>query len=340
MAHGGEAAAAGQIPERMLQRAQQGYIQDQLTLGTMYRDGKGVVPNSALAMYWFRRAADSGSPEAQLQVGTLLLLGEGGTQNALRAAEWFQRAAVAQYPPAIYNLGLLCLRETLPNCDDGIEKISRSATLGYAPAQTVLGNALIDGKYGLAINPTKGMEWLSRAAKQDFPNAEYSLGLLYMGNQRIGADLAKSLGWFKKAAAQGFAPAEDVLGRIYLLGKGQPIDLQKAEIMLTAATEHGSRISFLSLAYLHLQQRRFDKAYFDVLCAEQSSELKQIRMGQSIKNVAQRNLSKEELARIEISANSWKRVHAHVHDAVCHHGTCTLPPNDAQSIVPTPGLFH
>jgi hypothetical protein len=273
-----------------------------------------------------------------LQLGALLLLGQDGKSDPVHALDWFRRSATAGYPPAMYNTGILCLRTHLPQCDDGIKEISRSANLGYAPAQTALGNALVDGKYGLSPDPRKGFEWLKRAAKQKFPNAQYSLGLLYLGGVHGKPDLPGGVSWLRKAADQGFAPAEDVLGRMYLLGKGLAPDLHIAEIMLTAATQHGSDVSFIPLAYIHLKQQRFDKAYVDVLCAERSAEVANQPLLRSIGAAAEERLSVKERSTLKADADSWTVTH--VGDPTCSRGTCVAPLEGEQLTDPLLRILH
>jgi TPR repeat protein len=326
-----------EINQRTLRRAQQGYIQDQLSLGTMYRDGSGVPVDPTRALYWFRKAANSGSPEAQLQVGTLLLLGREGERDPVHALDWFRRSASAGYAPAMYNLGIVCLREHLTQCDDGTEMISRAAKAGYAPAEVVLGNALVDGKYGLTPNFTEGVEWLKRAAKEKFPTAEYSLGLVYLAGVHAGPDVTRGVLWLQKAADQNFAPAEDVLGRLYLLGTRIPANELLAENNLSAATQHGSNISFIPLAYLHLKQRRFDRAYFDVMCLQENAKL---AVAQSIREASAEKLSSEQRSILEAKAHSWKTTHQSSYEPICARNTCVPAPRLEESLDPTLNVFR
>ena len=44
----------------MRQSADQGFAEAQFGLGTLYEDGKGVEKSDAVAMAWYRRAAEQG----------------------------------------------------------------------------------------------------------------------------------------------------------------------------------------------------------------------------------------------------------------------------------------
>ncbi|MDW5264072.1 tetratricopeptide repeat protein, partial [Acinetobacter baumannii] len=59
-------------------------------------------------------------------------------------------------------------------------------------------------------------------------NAQYNLGLLYMGNEHIKPDYAKAKYWYEKAAVQGDIPSLNELGNFYSKGLGIKQDYQKA----------------------------------------------------------------------------------------------------------------
>jgi len=321
-------SSAQEPSDRIVERARQGYLRDQLTLATIYRDGVGVTPDLSAAMYWFRRAANFGSPEAQLQLGALLLQVSSAKHDPAGALSWFRRSATSGYAPAMYDIGMVCLHLNLPRCEDGMAMISRSAELNYAPAETALGNAFIDGQYGLTSDPSKGIQWLKRAAKQKFPNAQYSLGLVYLTGTHVQPDLHVSVLWLKRAADQGFIPAEDVLGRMYLLGKGVPVDLKVAEGLLSAAAQNGNVLSFVPLALLHQQQGLLGETYFDLLCAQSSPLLAQKSFVRSTAEMLEAKLADQEKLSARMRADSWLKSHKDGHDPICngvHRGTCIAP---------------
>ena len=87
--------------------ADQGYAQAQSNLGVMYREGRGGLPQSdALAVEWYRKAADQGYAEAQYNLGVMYELGQGGLpQSDALAVEWWRKAAHQGEALAQYNLG-------------------------------------------------------------------------------------------------------------------------------------------------------------------------------------------------------------------------------------------
>ena len=60
--------------------------------------------------------------------------------------------------------------------------------------------------------------WLTEAAEQELPFAQYTLGCLYLKGEEILRDMAKAVAWLRKAALQGNEYAQYRLGSLYLLG--------------------------------------------------------------------------------------------------------------------------
>jgi TPR repeat protein len=73
--------------------AEQGDVDAQYNLGSLYYDGRGVPHDYAQAVLWFRKAAERGDSDAQDELGDLYLSGEGVAQNYTQAAMWYRKAA-------------------------------------------------------------------------------------------------------------------------------------------------------------------------------------------------------------------------------------------------------
>jgi TPR repeat protein len=81
------------IPE-LQERALQGDVDAQSSLGFMYRNGEfGVVQDYAEAARWYRLAADQGLSDAQYDLGLMYGDGEGVEQDDVRAHMWANIAA-------------------------------------------------------------------------------------------------------------------------------------------------------------------------------------------------------------------------------------------------------
>jgi TPR repeat protein len=59
----------------------------------MYDDGQGVNQSECEAMRWYQEAADQGLVNAQFNVGTMFASGQGVKQDFGEAKRWFRKAA-------------------------------------------------------------------------------------------------------------------------------------------------------------------------------------------------------------------------------------------------------
>jgi Sel1 repeat len=96
------------------------------------------------------------------------------------------------------------------------QKLISSARAGDAEAQYNLGRIYQQG-IGVKQNNTEAADWYRRAAEQGHSEAQNSLGLLLVADQR---DYPGAAQWFAMAARQGNADAQYNLGVIYFSGLG------------------------------------------------------------------------------------------------------------------------
>ena len=59
------------------------------------------------------------------------------------------------------------------------------------------------------------VKWYRKAAEQNHPMAQNSLGICYYTGQDVGKDVAEAVKWYRKGADQGFAHAQYNLGACY-----------------------------------------------------------------------------------------------------------------------------
>lgn len=94
------------------------------------------------------------------------------------------------------------------------------AAAGVAEAQFVLGMLLLETPGH--VDPEGAVEAFSRAANQNYPDAQANLGLVYQkkGMLKTGVDLSKARHWFDLAAENGDAKAQFWLACYYQYGWG------------------------------------------------------------------------------------------------------------------------
>ena len=137
-------------------------------LGTLYRDGGILIPDSTLAAEAFEKAAQAGMVPAQCALGELLLSDDLDVLNPPAGLEWLKRA----WEGGSLRAGYLLAKEYLSG-----------------------ENAAKDVEYGL--------ECLSACADEGYPGAQYLLGKLYLTGQEIPQDMEQAEYWLSQAAAQG-----------------------------------------------------------------------------------------------------------------------------------------
>jgi len=155
---------------------------------------------------------------------------------------------------------------------NALDYFHRSAEMGYAPSQDVLGYFYETGTAAVA-EPAQAAEWYKKAALQDDPLAQWRLGqLIYAGAfpprdlneaanwlQKSAAhenpfaeyllgmiklernDYAKAAEWFRKSAEQGLPQAQQQLSLLLRRGQGVSIDKFEAYVWLLVSTDAGNR---------------------------------------------------------------------------------------------------
>ena len=71
----------------------QGLADAQHNLGFMYDKGRGVPQDYAMAVSWYRKAAEQGNAGAQLNLGVMYANSKGVTQDYVQAHKWMKLAA-------------------------------------------------------------------------------------------------------------------------------------------------------------------------------------------------------------------------------------------------------
>lgn len=88
--------------------AEQGEVEAQASLGSLYFNGKGSVELShKRAAKWYQLAAEQGHAKAQFRLGFLYMNGFGVPQDWQLAVKWSQLAAEQGYAGAQFNIGFL-----------------------------------------------------------------------------------------------------------------------------------------------------------------------------------------------------------------------------------------
>jgi TPR repeat protein len=154
---------------------------------------------------------------------------------------------------------------------DAIEYFHRSADMGYAPAQVVLGYLYESGRVTTA-DPRGAFDWYKKAAQQDDPLAQWLAGRIIYAGAVPGRDLNEASGflqssadhgnpfgeyllgqiklerqdypsaaaWFRKAAEQGLPQAQEQLAKLLRDGRGVAADKFEAYVWMLISSNAGN----------------------------------------------------------------------------------------------------
>lgn len=167
--------------------------------------------------------------------------GNGVEKNIPRAVELFERTAGEDR-----HVDSMKARVWIYSQGDGVavderklrKYIKMAAEAGDADCQFAMGEALISDKD--PARKKKCVPWFERAAKQNHPAAQRTLGIFCSTGKYLPKDDAKAVYWFQKAANQDDGQAQLMLGLALRDGVGVPKDEKKAFSYLLKSTHTGN----------------------------------------------------------------------------------------------------
>lgn len=130
-----------------------------------------------------------------------------------------------------------------------------------AEDQFNLGRKYYEGK-DIEQDLQKAIYWTRKAAKQDYADAQYFLGMLCCGDpedDRIEEDYELAQYWLEKAANQGHSDAQTALGALYYAGQGIEQDYEKAKYWFTQAAEQHNPVALFSLGKMYFEGRGVER---------------------------------------------------------------------------------
>lgn len=160
--------------------------------------------NDKEAIVWLTSAANNGSIDAQNKVGTMYAKGIGTKENTELAIHYFLKAAENRSPIAYYNLGKMY--DTKGNYALSIEWYNKAIEEDNSDAMNNLADLYLNGK-GTIQNTLQAKRLYTQAAELGNATAMRNLGFLYTNNKEIEQDMSKAYFWFNLAAEKNFPDA-------------------------------------------------------------------------------------------------------------------------------------
>ena len=208
--------------EQAKEKADQGDVQAQWSLGRMYEDGRyGAEQDYNAAFVWYCQAANRGHAEAQWDLGRMYEKGLGVAQSNVEACAWYQKAADQGDAYAQWRLGLMYQggRGVAKSDVEACTWYQKAADQGDADAQNSLGG-MYQGGLGVAKNADLALHWYKKAANRGHAEAQFILGEMYANGLGAAKSDEEACAWYQKAASQGYSKAQHALGVMYYYGRG------------------------------------------------------------------------------------------------------------------------
>lgn len=309
----GSDARAKQI-ERIRQRAEQGYIDQQIELAAAYLTGKGVPQDTAMAAHWYEKAALGGDPEAENEIGYFYQKGIGVRVDQDRAFHWFQLSSASGLVSAKVNLGVSYLYGfgTRKNAATARQLFIEAAKKGAGTGATYIA---IMNLFGIdtPADKVQAENWLKLGVRLHDPEAAYDLAYVYCDLNGNPHDLDRAVDLLRLSASRGFVPAKHSLGLLLvnhpeLTGSGD-----EARLALEEASRAGSWKSSVLLGILARDGRlvKLDPAralyYFHLGALQGGEPARRLLAGELDKLNAR--LSSGEQAAAVAQADQWFEHH-------------------------------
>ncbi|MDV6331752.1 hypothetical protein [Asticcacaulis sp. 201] len=137
-----------------------------------------------------------------------------------------------------YDLADQALRAKDPKAIDALKMV---ANQGYAPAQYRLGQIYKGDEKIVPIDLSEARAWFKRAAEGGVPNAMFMLGAMYFEGDGGVQDRPTAAMWFREAAKRGVVDSQFNLASLYQSGDGVALNLSEAYKWMRIAANNGDK---------------------------------------------------------------------------------------------------
>ena len=205
---------------------------------------------------------------------------------------------------------LICLSFVTIADDDvsrALEAGRAQAAAGDVVAQFSLGAMLY---YGSA-DTAQGIDWVRKAAAQQYPPAEFHMGQVYEFGFGAAQNDREALAWYRKAAEHGSAPGQRTVGEFYLKGRAVTADAAEAARWLERAADGDDLRAQYQLGQMYFDgtgvARDYASAYLWFSLAAGQTPLEDNRKGLlELRNIAAARMSDAEVAAARRRVAAWK----------------------------------
>ena len=170
--------------EQLEQLADAGDAHAQYIIGTAYRDGGLLIPDTAKAQKLLERAAEQDLDVAQYALGKLYLSDDADVHDSAKGIYWLKRSADNGNDFAAYRLGkeYLSGKNTIKDAETAVSYLRQAADNGNAYAQYLLGKLTLMGE-GIPKDMDAAYEWFAAARDNGHTYAEFFMKRMERGEQ-------------------------------------------------------------------------------------------------------------------------------------------------------------
>ena len=170
--------------EQLEQLAEVGDAYAQYIIGTAYRDGGLLIPDTVKAQKLLERAAKQEIDAAQYALGKLYLSDDVDVRNSTKGIYWLKRSADNGNDFAAYRLGkeYLSGKITIKDSETAVSYLRQAADNGNAYAQYLLGKLTLMGE-GVPKDPDAAYELFAAARDNGHGYAEFFMKRMERGEQ-------------------------------------------------------------------------------------------------------------------------------------------------------------
>jgi len=170
--------------EQLEQLADAGDAHAQYIIGTAYRDGGLLIPDTAKAQKFLECAAKQEIDAAQYALGKLYLSDDADVHDPAKGIYWLKRSADNGNDFAAYRLGkeYLSGKNTVKDAETAVSYLRQAANNGNAYAQYLLGKLTLMGE-GVLKDTDAAYEWFAAARANGHAYAEFFMKRMERGEQ-------------------------------------------------------------------------------------------------------------------------------------------------------------
>jgi TPR repeat protein len=228
----------------IIAKAQSGSPYFQGLLGIYLRAGEaGSAVNLSLAKQWSSVSAKKNHPFGLYNLANLAMYDgnfEQATQYYQDAALRLERLASSGDAVSLFCMGEIDFQVIPTSIPRAVEHFRKSAELGFPLAQATLGSLCLKGLEIPGHDIPKGIDLLSTAARSRSLSARFNLGMAYYNGDGVPKNVSQASRWFRLAVKQNFSEAQYTLGVLLIEGEENfPKEEKEGLRLLKLAAEQG-----------------------------------------------------------------------------------------------------